>query len=212
MILFQMDSEWRERLEAAGLGDYASLISFCDGKCLSKHPRGKTWRLVLPCGQSVFIKQDFYTKKIVVLRDLLRLRRPEPNTEKERQRMVLAESHGFRVAKVIAYGQERGFLGIPSRAVMVTLPVSGKPLDVFLKEGPEPERARQAIANAEATLTRLQDEGLDWKIDCKPEHFFIDDDLAVSLIDVERLSDRHKPLPQDYRDMQFRRFRSLLPK
>ena len=210
MIFFHISPEWSSRLKASGLDSFESLIRFQDGECLSKHPRGKTYRYVLPCGQVVFIKQDFYTKKAVVLRDWLHLRSAQPNTEKERLRMAMASRHGFRVAEVIAYGQTR-FCGVPSQAVMVTLPVPGKSLEDFLKENPPAEQGRLAIANALAALRRLQDEGLDWKIDCKPEHFFVADDLSVSLVDVERLTDRNAPLPESVRQMQERRFQSLLP-
>ena len=210
MISLQISPEWLPRLKACGLDSFESLIRFQDGECLSKHPRGKTYRYLLPCGQVVFIKQDFYTKKAVVLRDWLHLRSAQPNTEKERLRMALAARHGFRVAEVIAYGQVR-CCGIPSKAVMVTLPVLGRSLEAFLKSDPPADLGRQAIANALAALHRLQDEGLDWKIDCKPEHFFVADDLTISLVDVERLTDRKNPLPESTRQMQDQRFMSLLP-
>ncbi|MBQ6472037.1 MAG: hypothetical protein IJJ33_08640 [Victivallales bacterium] len=210
MISFQVSPEWLPRLKASNLDSFESLMRFQGGECLSKHPRGKTYRHVLPCGQVVFIKQDFYTKKMVVLRDWLHLHSAQPNTVKERLRMAMASRHGFRVAEVIAYGQVR-CCGVPSRAVMVTLPVPGRSLEDFLKDNPPAEQGRKAIANALSALRRLQDEGLDWKIDCKPEHFFVADDLSVSLVDVERLADRKAPLAESVRRMQEQRFHSLLP-
>ena len=212
MISFTIEPQWQELLQENGLADFESLVHFSNDQCLSHHSRGQTYKHVLKNGQVVFIKQDNYTKWQIILRSLLRGKKPQPNTEKERQCYLLAERHGFRVVQVIAYGQERR-LGFPRRAVIVTIPVEGMPLDKFCKSCPDSARRQQAIENAEAVLKRLQDCGLDWTKDCKPEHFFVkEDDLSISLIDLERLRDRGRPLSEERRQMQFKRFHSLLPK
>jgi hypothetical protein len=212
MTSLTIEPKWAELLRANGLGDFESLAGYSAGTCLSRHSRGQTYRCVLNNGQTVFIKQDNFTKWVIVLRSLLRGRRPETNTEKERRCYLLAERRGFRVVQVIAYGQERRF-GLPRRGVIVTLPVEGTPLDKFCAKCADAEKRRQAIQNAEAVLKRLQDEGLDWTKDCKPEHFFVSErDLSISLIDLERLKDRGHPLDAERRKMQLERFHSLLPR
>ena len=177
---------------------------------MSSHTRGATWRLTLSGGQVIFIKQDYYTKLQPIMRSLMRLRKPLCNTVKERRAFDLAARHGFIVPEVIAWGESRRF-GLPDTGVMVMLPLDGVPVDRFAAEPGNREQAPAMIAKAENTLSRLQACRLDWKADCKPEHFFVLPDGAIGLIDLERLTKRSKPLDSDYCQMQLERFRSLLP-
>ena len=202
--------DWKEALTQAGLADLNSLLNLCGGDCLSLHLRGKTLRTTLPGGQTVFIKQDHFTKWKTTARSLLRFQKPQPNTEIERRCLALAAGFGITVPEVIAWGQRRRF-GLPHQAVIVMLPMDGIPLPEFLKQEKDLEKRRQAIAKAEQTLHFLQENALDWLRDCKPEHFFVLRDGSIGLIDLERLKQRKSPLSAKIRKMQFDRFRSLLP-
>jgi predicted Ser/Thr protein kinase len=202
--------DWKEALAQAGLADLDALLAFSDGQCLSRHLRGKTSRTTLPGGQTIFIKQDHFTKWKTTARNLVRFRKPQPNTEMERQRLALVASYGITVPEVIAWGQRRRF-GLPHQAVMVMLPMDGIPLPEFLEQEKDPEKRKSVIAQAEETLHFLQENALDWLTDCKPEHFFVLRNGKIGLIDLERLHQRKKPLSDKTRKMQLNRFRSLLP-
>ena len=210
MDYLTIQPDWKEALAQAGLTDLDALLAFSDGECLSLHLRGKTLRTTLPGGQTVFIKQDHFTKWKTILRFLLRFKKPHPNTEIERRRLAIAARVGITVPQVIAWGQRRRF-GLPQQAVMVMLPMNGIPLPEFLNQEKDLEKRKTAITKAEQTLHFLQENSLDWIRDCKPEHFFVLQDGSIGLIDLERLHLRKNPLSAKIRKTQFDRFRSLLP-
>ncbi|NMA43666.1 MAG: hypothetical protein GX946_09840 [Oligosphaeraceae bacterium] len=203
---------WQKALAAAGLDQLDALLSFADGECLSWHPRGKTSKYELPCGTRVFVKQDHFTKWKTTLRYMLRLQKPQPNTEKERQSFALVRELGITSPEVIAWGQRRR-LGLPHQGVMVMLPMNGIDLPSYLEREPDATKRQEAITRAEATLALLQEKQLDWRTDCKPEHFFVlENDGEIGLIDLERLRLCKQPLSKKHKAMQLQRFRSLLPK
>ncbi len=210
MDFLTIEPEWEKALSQADLADLDKLLAFAGGDCLSYHLRGKTSRFTLPGGQVVFIKQDHFTKWKTTMRNLLRLRKPEPNTEKERRCLALAASFGITVPKVIAWGQRRRF-GLPNQGVMVMLTIDGVALPDFLQKEKDADKRQEAIAQAEQTLKFMQENALDWKTDCKPEHFFVLTNGGIGLIDLERLRLRKKPLSAQTRKQQLARFRSLLP-
>ncbi|NLG14733.1 MAG: hypothetical protein GX561_11120 [Lentisphaerae bacterium] len=208
---FHIEPKWQDALAANNLDSYSALLNYRGENCMSSHTRGATWRLTLSCGQDIFIKQDYYTKLQPIIRSLVRLSKPLCNTEKERRAFALAAEHGFIVPEVIAWGESRRF-GLPNTGVMAMLPMEGVPVDRFVVETDNREKARAVIKQAEELLMRLQVCRLDWNVDCKPEHFFVLPDGTIGLIDLERLAKRSKPLDKDYCEMQLQRFRSLLPK
>jgi len=203
--------EWQPVLAQAGLADLSSLLSFADGECLSRHLRGKTSRWQLPGGQTIFIKQDFYSKFASIMQQLYMGSCPQPNTERERRALALVASYGITVPTVIAWGQRRR-LGFPYQGVMVMLPLPGKSLLEYLPVEQDAQKRAAVIATAEKTLSFLQDNQLDWNKDCKPEHFFLLENGQIGLLDVERLRRRSRPLSAALRAFQLQRFRSLLPK
>jgi predicted Ser/Thr protein kinase len=210
MDFLTIEPEWQKALSQAGLADLDKLLAFAEGECFSYHLRGKTSKFTLPGGQVVFIKQDHYTKWQTTVRNLSRLRKPQPNTEKERRCLLLAARFGLIVPKVIAWGQRRRF-GLPHQGVMVMLPIDGVALPDFLQKEKDASKREAAIAQAERTLKYMQEKWLDWSKDCKPEHFFVLANGEIGLIDLERLRLRKKPLSSQLREMQLARFRSLLP-
>lgn len=208
---FYLLPEWRDVLCRQNLDTYQALLDFRGGDCMSSHYRGATYRLHFEDGQVIFIKQDHLTLRRAMLRSFLRGRWPRCNTAQERLNLELARQHGFTVPEVIAWGEQKRW-GLPNTGVMVMLPLPGVALDKWLETKPEPKKARDMIAKAEHTLAKLQDFQLDWKTDCKPEHFFVLENGEIGLIDLERLTWQRKPLKTAYRMMQLQRFRKRLPK
>ena len=210
MQLF-IQPEWRDILARDHLDTFERLYGYRGQNCCSRHTRGATWRHTLSDGRVIFIKQDYYTKFQPILRALIHFRPPETNTEREYRQMETVRSHGFRVPEVIAHTRHCRWC-LPSTGVLVEAAVPGTAIDVLAADEAIPdEQKRNAIQKARECLTRLQDAGFDWNIDCKPEHFFYCDDGEVAIIDVERLRLTGRVLSPEYRAKQHARFTSLLP-
>ena len=207
---FEIVSEWREALMAAGLGDFQSCLAFQGGTCLSSHLRGDTRKVTLADGRIVFLKRDFFTFKKEIAKDLLRFSKPQPKTEKERLAFAMAREAGFTAPSVIAWGQTRR-CGFPDTACLVMLPLDGVDLDAYLKKETDELKCKSFIDKAEQTLSALQAKGFDWP-DHKPEHFFVMNDGSIGLIDLERLRYVGHPLSSGKCVAQLSRFRSLLPR
>jgi len=206
---FEILEEWHDALAASGLGDLQSCLAFDGGKCLSSHLRGDTREVTLADGRIVFLKRDFFTFKKEIAKDLLRFRKPQPKTEKERLAFAMARGAGFTVPQVVAWGQTRR-CGFPNTACLIMLPLDGVGLDKYLKSETDNEKCKSFIDRAEQTLAALQEKGFDWP-DHKPEHFFVMNDGSIGLIDLERLRYVGHPLSEAKRAAQLARFRSLLP-
>ncbi len=208
MCGFTVRPEWIERLRASSLDTLESLLAFNGGECVSSHRRGATFKARLADGTVVFIKRDHFTFKKEILKDVLRFRVPAQKTVKERRAFDAAREAGFKVPEVIAYGCTSR-LGLPHQAAMIMLELSGVNLDAYIKAGHEDCEAM--IAKAEETLAELQKKGFDWP-DHKPEHFLVQPDGGIALIDLERMTRRKEPLSAEKSAAQLQRFRSLLPK
>ena len=207
MCGFTVKPEWSERLKASGLDSLESLLAFSGGECLSLHKRGATFRTRLADGTVVFIKRDHFTFVKEMLKDMLRLRRPAQKTVKERKAFEIAREAGFTTPEVIAFGTSSRF-GLPHQAAMVMLELPGIALDAYIKEGHGD--SQDMVAKAEATLAEMQSKGFDWP-DHKPEHFLVQPDGGIAVIDLERLVRRSGPMPERKAAAQLARFRRLLP-
>ena len=207
MCGFTVKPEWAERLKASALDSLESLMSFKEGDCVSIHKRGATFRTRLADGTVVYIKRDHFTFLKEILKDVLRFRSPAQKTVKERRAFEAAKAAGFMVPEVIAYGCSSRF-GLPHQAAMVMLELPGTNLDAYVKEGHDD--CQEMIAKAEKTLASLQANGFDWP-DHKPEHFIVQPDGGIALIDLERMNQGKAPLSPAKSELQLRRFRSLLP-
>ena len=114
------------------------------------------------------------------------------------------------MAQVIAYGSENR-LGLPHTGVIITLPVPGRSIaEIWKDPAISADRRIEVKEIGLKTLQNLQENGCDWKSDCKPEHIFITADDEVSLIDVERMRFQNTPLAPAKCDKQRERFLSLL--
>jgi len=155
-----------------------------------------------------FIKRDHFTFLKEILKDLMRFNAPAQKTVKERRAFDAARQAGFIVPEVIAYGCTSRF-GLPHQAAMVMLELPGTNLDAYVKEGHAD--CLEKIAKAEETLGRLQAKGFDWP-DHKPEHFIVQPNGEIALIDLERMKLAKAPLPLGKAESQLKHFRSMLPK
>ena len=209
MSEWHIDPAYESLLKEAGILAYSDALAFANGTRLSRKSHSRTW-LYQRDQVRLFIKQDSSTNLRTSLRALIRFSRPLAATQKERARMMHLSTLGFRVAQVVAYGSDTSF-GLPSTAVLITLPAPGRSVSQIWADPTVPEeRRREARALALQTLTQLQKRGCDWGKDCKPEHFFLSEDNHITLIDVERMHFYSSPLSETRCTGQFQRFNSLL--
>lgn len=210
MKLFISD-KWREALENAGLASYDSLMAYSGGRVFSKKSHSTTRSCDLPDGRRIFIKQDTRTKFQQVLRALVKFRLPQTTTEKEHAHLVNAARLGFHVPEVVAASQHEWWTW-PRGGVLVEAALPGVSLDKYASDASIPlEKRREAVDAAREVLMKIQDARLDWRRDCKPEHFFIQDDGGIALLDVERLYPCRFPLSEKKCAAQLGVFHSLLP-
>lgn len=206
-----IDPAWRDQLHEAQLDTVEAVLAFENEHCLSRHNRAATWKGTLPNGRVFFLKKDFYTSPAPILRRLIRFQAPETNTERETRLLLNAQRLGFRIPEIIAHTRHCRWW-LPTKGAMIELAVHGRPVDELVNDPTVSEEKKQdALSKARTTLDRLQDAQLDWRKDCKPEHFFYCDDGEITLIDGERLFPVKKPLTAEYRAAQHRRFDSFLP-
>jgi len=210
MRLFISD-KWRKALEDAGLASYEALMAYSGGRVFSKKSHSTTRSCDLPDGRRIFIKQDTRTKFQQVLRALVKLRIPQTTTEKEHSHLVNAARLGFHVPEVVAASQHEWWTW-PCGGVLVEAALPGISLDKYAADASIPlEKRREAVAAAREALMLIQDAKLDWRRDCKPEHFFVQDDGGIALLDVERLYPCRFPLSKKRRAGQLAVFHGLLP-
>lgn len=210
MTYLKISEEWKDALEREGITTLDVALDFEGVKLLSNKRRSRTWLHTMENGSSIFIKQDKSSCKRAMLRAIIRFSKPCSAVEKEYNKLQRMRSLGFTVPEVILIGAKRRLAIMPDKAVMIMLPVKGCPLDRIWKESKNEEWRQKARKLAMDTLAELWEKGCDWGKDCKPEHFFIDDDGNVSLIDVERMHFKRKPLSREKRDAQTARFEECL--
>ena len=210
MSEWHVQDSWKEILANIGITDLQSALDFRGGDVMSNKKRSRTCRVALPDGGVVFIKQDLSTAWQATLRALVKFQKPVTKTEHERMVVEHLKELGFKSYDVIAWGALPR-CGFPDKAVMVTLPVPGRSVEeIWHDKAVSQDVKHNAVDLALEVLESLQYAGCNWRKDCKPEHFFISDAGQVSLIDVERMKFRGKPLTQSTCDAQLVRFNGFL--
>lgn len=210
MKLF-ISPEWEEALAKENLNSLDKLLNFQNDNCCSRHSCRAIWKHTLQDGRVIFIKRTRYTKFNSVLRQLIHFTPPRTSTEREADNLDAAKARGFVVPEIVA-SSRHCWWELPKSGVIVEAAFPGYPLDVYAADPSIPLERRQAkAAAARELLIRLQDCRLDWKRDCKPEHFFVLDDGAIGILDLERMYLRRRPLSAERRQRQLARFDSLLP-
>ena len=205
---FHVSEPWRAGLAQAGLDSFDALMAVQPADCLSWHLRGQTYRLALPDGRTVFLKRDALTLTKQLLGDLLRLRRTQPMTYKERLAMERASAAGIRTAETIAWGQRRR-LGLAFQGVLVTGVLAGEGLDDFLRSQPPGEPRRQTMRAVGEAIGRLYSAGLNWP-DLVARHVYAAPGLTVGMLDLERLHPARRGLRQAMRRQVDRFIRDCL--
>lgn len=177
--------EWRDALARAGLDSFGALMAYEGGRCCSRHTRGQTYRVELPGGEVVFLKRDAFTMVKHILGDLLRFRRPQPLTCKERWANGRVAALGIAAPEAVAWGQRRR-MGLPHQAVIVSTALPGTDLGEYLPRTAA-EAARHAVlAAAGSAVAKLYEADLSWP-DLLPKHIVVSDDRAIGLLDLERM-------------------------
>lgn len=201
-----IEDRWGEALTAGGLDAFEALMIGEQGECVSKHDRGDTYRIELPCGEAVFLKRDRYTSLKDILIDLSHFRRPESPCTVELAGIRRVQALGIPAPEPLAWGWQRRW-NLPWRAVLVTRPLPGTPLSELLKSDPPRKLRLTAMRAAGEVAGKLYRAGLSWA-DLAPKHFFIPDDPGDGLPGVLDLA-RMRPVrcPRSfYLPKQLRRF------
>ena len=181
----QIVQPWRQPLARAGLDRLDVLLGPGDWECVSYHKRGQTFRLVLDGGEVVFLKRDAFTMAKNILGDLVRLRRPQPQTCKERLAIQRVAALGIATPQVIAWGQRRR-RHLPWQAAMLTTCLPGTPADEYLASEACPDAKRTVLQAVGWALARLYRADLSWP-DLVPRHVHVSENAAVGMLDLERL-------------------------
>ena len=210
MSQWHVQDAWKEKLAAIGITDLQSALDFRGGTVMSDKKRSRTCKVALTDDEIVFVKHDLSSAWQATLRALVKLHKPVTKTERERLSVEHLKRLGFKSYDVIAWGAKT-CCGLPDKAVMITLPVPGRPMeDIWHDQTVSTERKNEALKIALDTLVALQQAGCNWRKDCKPEHFFVTEDNQVYLIDVERMRFGRRPLAEEDCRQQKERFMSFL--
>ncbi len=210
MSQWHVQDAWKEKLAEIGITDLQSALAFRNGTVMSDKKRSRTSKVALTDDEIVFVKHDLSSAWQATLRALVKLHKPVTKTERERLSVEHLKRLGFRSYDVIAWGAKT-CCGLPDKAVMITLPVPGRPMeDIWHDKTVSTERKNEALKIALETLAALQQAGCNWRKDCKPEHFFVTEDNQVYLIDVERMRFGRRPLAEEDCKQQKERFMSFL--
>ena len=210
MSQWHVQDAWKEKLAQIGITDLQSALSFRGGTVVSDKKRSRTCKVALGDDDIVFVKHDLSTAWQATLRALVKFQKPVTKTERERLSVEHLKRLGFKSYDVIAWGT-KACCGLPDRAVMITLPVPGRPMeDIWHDKTVPTERKNEALNLALETLAALQQAGCNWRKDCKPEHFFVADNNEIYLIDVERMRFGRRPLDEAECRKQKERFMSFL--
>ena len=210
MSQWHVQDAWKEKLAEIGITDLQSALAFRNGTVMSDKKRSRTSKVALTDDDIVFVKHDLSSAWQATLRALVKFQRPVTKTERERLCVEHLKRLGFKSYDVIAWGTET-CCGLPDRAVMITLPVPGRPMeDIWHDKTVSTERKNEALNLALETLAALQQAGCNWRKDCKPEHFFVTDNNEIYLIDVERMRFGRRPLDEAECLKQKDRFMSFL--
>ncbi|MDY7010351.1 MAG: lipopolysaccharide kinase InaA family protein [Planctomycetota bacterium] len=197
-----INEQWKDALAAVGLDTFDALMGSSQGKCVSWHRRGQTYRVELEGGKVIFLKRDTYTSVKDIFTDLVNFRRPQPPCFNEMLAIKKVAELGIRAPEVISWGQRR-YGGLPWQAAIIMTELPGVPMSEFLKTD-QPAENRAVVMNAAgAVAAKLFSAGLSWP-DIAPKHFIIDGD-TVGILDLARMRKTNSPV-KFFIPKQVRRF------
>lgn len=191
--LLTVAGQWKPLLAEAGLDTFDSLMMdetelrsrVADCQCVSSHQRGQSFRLTLSGGKVLYLKRDRFTPFQHIAFQMIRLRIPQPMSICEMINCRRVQSLGLRTAPIVAFGQRRR-MGLPHKAVLLTAPLEGIPLDEWLKGRTDAVARRKELRNTGAAVALLHGASLIWR-DLVPRHIYISPGLPIGLLDVERM-------------------------
>ncbi len=201
-----ISDEWKDALASVGLDTFDALMGSSQGKCVSWHTRGQTYRIDLPDGRVVFLKRDAFTSVKDIFTDLCSLRYPQPPCINEVRALRLVADLGIPAPEPVAWGQRRR-ASLPWRAAMVMQELPGVPMYEFLAAGPSEDRRRSVMQAAGSVAAKLHEARLSWP-DMAPKHFIINAG-NVGILDLARLRPARRPR-RFYAPKQVRRFGARL--
>lgn len=179
-----VESDWIDALRQGGLDSFDALYEARFAAPGSMHDRGRTGPLTLPGGRTLYLKCSAVTPLKQIAADMLRLRRCEPLSERERFALQCVGRIGITAPRPVAWGRRRR-CGLPWRGVLAMTVVSGVVLNEYLASADGAERTAAMLAVGR-TLRTLYESGLSWP-DLRVKHVYVDDGLSVGLLDLERL-------------------------
>ena len=182
-----VEGDWADALRQAGLDSFDALYEAPFAGRAYVHDRARTGRLALPDGRTLFLKCAAFTSLKQIAADVLRLRRPEPTSQRERRGLLRVAEAGISAPRPVAWGQRRR-CGLPWRGVLAMTLLGGVALDEHLASAEVDARA-EALEAVGRTLKKLYQAGLSWP-DLRVKHIFVDAGPSVGLLDLERLEPR----------------------
>ncbi len=197
-----INEQWKDALAAAGLDTFDAMMASSQGRCVSWHTRGQTYRIELAGGEVVFLKRDTYTSVKDIFTDLSYLRRPMPPCINEMYALGLVADLGIAAPEVIAWGR-RHRASLPWQAAIVMTELPGAPMYEFLSADPPANRRKAVMRTAGAVAAKLCRAGLAWP-DMAPKHFIINGD-TVGILDLARMRRTRRPMKW-FMPKQVRRF------
>jgi tRNA A-37 threonylcarbamoyl transferase component Bud32 len=186
---FFVHPDWNDALERAGLLDFGPWERGRGDPVLSRHKRGWVHSVRLADGRHVFAKFDALTQTRRIVSDLLRLRRPQPLTYRERTALNHLTAAGLRGPEVLAWAQRRRNFLIPNQAVLILGKLEGVSVMVFMRSSSDTASRQRTLQAVGREVGRLYRAGLQWP-DLGVDHVFVTPDLRVGFLDVDRLRPR----------------------
>lgn len=179
-------------LSALGLSDHAAVMAYAGGVVCSAGRTRAVRRIETP-GGVFYLKQIRKTGRADFIRDLLSGRGRRSMAAREYANARTLESHGIKMADVVAFGEDLGAFGERS-SFLLTREAAGFALDAWLA-GRVAERDRRTDRLVRRAVEELVGALLRAGVlvhDLAPKHIYIDirDEAAVktTLIDVPRIA------------------------
>ena len=193
MAELHIETEWDDALAAAGLDSFDAMLAFTSGRRMSSHDRGQTYRVELPDGRTIFLKRDIFTSPKDLYVDLKSLRLPQPPCIVETRALHRVGGLNIPCPRPIAWGQRRR-RGLPWQAVLVMLPLAGRPLDEFIMADPPADDRAAAMRACGQTVARLYAAGLSWP-DLAPKHLYLPEEGEglPGVLDLARMHPTRRP-------------------
>lgn len=156
MIRLQVNPEYRNLLEASRLSSYPQFMNLDVNNNIEKNAQREVQKLTLG-GQGFYLKRVWVEKTSSALESYLagKLAHSRPFREMLHYRFLKAD--GFRVATVVAVGEELKF-GFPQAGFILTREVEGRDLPLIYRDADSKIR-KQILSRVGGLLGKLHNRG-----------------------------------------------------